>query len=158
VPKTRVFYLCLQGSSGSNIGLVDAIGQKFSAKEAQGEEVEMHKPETFVNTGRSRYRRGIPGRSAISSCEPCALRKASQWDSDLELGTRPELNSVRCQLKSLRSRRLKEPLDPRRELLYELLCLREKELADVTATQEHDQVDRMASTWTVSAAHRVEFQ
>jgi len=40
------------------------------------------------------------------------------------------LRSVRRQIESLALERLRRPLGPRRQLLYELLCLQEQELLD----------------------------
>lgn len=39
-----------------------------------------------------------------------------------------DLRAVRRQLESLTFERLRAPLGPRRQLLYDLLCLREQEL------------------------------
>lgn len=51
----------------------------------------------------------------------------------VSLTPRIELNAVRWQVKSLESSRSVAPLDPKHELLYELLCLRQEVLVDICA-------------------------
>jgi hypothetical protein len=47
---------------------------------------------------------------------------------------RPELKAVRWQLRALGTRRSVAPLEPGQELLYELLWLREKQLAGISGS------------------------
>ncbi len=56
---------------------------------------------------------------------------------------RAELNAVRSQVESLESSRSVVPLDPRHELLYELLCLREKELAKGSVRRRRGRVEEV---------------
>ena len=64
-----------------------------------------------------------------------------------------ELNAVRWQVKSLESRRSIAPLGPKHELLYELLCLREKELVDASETH-CGQVEDALCVPTADNTHR----
>ncbi len=67
-----------------------------------------------------------------------------------------ELNAVGWQAKSLESSRLVAPLDPRHELLHELLCLRQEELADISARRGRGHVEQTPSVGTAGIAHRTD--
>lgn len=67
-----------------------------------------------------------------------------------------ELNAVRWQVKSLESSRLVAPLDPRHELLYELLRLREEALAEIPARRRRGQAEQRASAGASGIAHRAD--
>jgi hypothetical protein len=60
-------------------------------------------------------------------------RRHSDGTNGLASTPQTELNAVRWQVKSLGSSRSVAPLGPKQELLYELLCLRERELVEISA-------------------------
>ena len=67
-------------------------------------------------------------------------RKAGSMTS----APRTELNAVRWQVKSPESSRSVCSPDPKHELLHELLCLREKELADTSEAHRGDEAEGRA--------------
>ena len=75
-------------------------------------------------------------------------RYRSRQAGDMTSAPRTELNAVRWQMRSLESSRSVAPLDPKHELLYELLCLREKELVDTSETHRRGEVeDALCGFW-----------
>jgi hypothetical protein len=66
---------------------------------------------------------------------PPARPQRDELTDDKARMARAELMAVRWQLGALSSRRSAAPLEPRQELLYELLRLREKQLVRMAADQ-----------------------
>ena len=110
--------------------------------------------ETALKRSGRRQRRRDTGRRLTDARDYFQHRRYSERADGIASAPRAELNAVRWQVKSLESSRSVTPLDPRHELLYELLCLREEELAKVSVRRRRGRVEEVPRANTNDRARR----
>ena len=99
--------------------------------------------ETALKESGRHHRRRDTDRRLTDTRDYFQNRRYGERADGIASAPRAELNAVRWQVKSLESSRSVAPLDPRHELLYELLCLREKELAKDSVRRRRGRVEEV---------------